>query len=44
MGGLWFTPRNPVPHIVFAVLMIIVLTIVCYWKGEPPRWRSGEDR
>jgi CHASE2 domain-containing sensor protein len=26
----------------FAVLMVGVLTLICYLKGEPPRWRWGE--
>jgi len=24
------------------LLMIIVLMLVCYWKGEPPKWRWGD--
>jgi hypothetical protein len=32
----------PVPHLVFVVAMILILLAICYWKGEPPRWRSGE--
>ena len=27
----------------FLVLMIVLLTLVCYLKGEPPRWRWGGD-
>ena len=26
----------------FVLLMGAVLTLLCYWKGEPPRWRWGE--
>ncbi|HTV80550.1 MAG TPA: hypothetical protein VMF03_20025 [Steroidobacteraceae bacterium] len=30
------------PHVIFVVTMVAVLLAVCYWKGEPPRWRWGE--
>jgi hypothetical protein len=26
----------------FSVVMIGLLTLICYIKGEPPRWRWGE--
>jgi hypothetical protein len=32
----------PVPHLVFVVTMVVLLLVICYWKGEPPRWRSGD--
>jgi hypothetical protein len=28
--------------VLFVVAMVAVLIGVCYWKGEPPRWRWGE--
>ena len=34
--------RMPVPHLVFVVAMVGLLLAICYWKGEPPRWRSGD--
>jgi len=27
----------------FAVAMIGIYMLICYWKGEPPRWRWGND-
>ncbi|HEY8538876.1 MAG TPA: hypothetical protein VIL28_08410 [Steroidobacteraceae bacterium] len=27
-----------------AAALTVVLVLVCWWKGEPPRWRWGEDR
>jgi hypothetical protein len=33
---------RPVAHAIYAVGMIIVLLLVCYWKGERPRWRWGD--
>ena len=32
----------PVPHLIFVMAMLGLLFAVCYWKGEPPRWRSGD--
>jgi hypothetical protein len=32
----------PVPHLIFVMAMILILLAICLWKGEPPRWRSGE--
>ncbi len=32
----------PVRHLIFVVAMVGILTAVCYWKGEPPRWRWGD--
>lgn len=32
----------PVPHLVFVIAMVLLLLLICYWKGEPPRWRSGD--
>jgi len=25
----------------FVLVMGLVLMLLCYWKGEPPAWRSG---
>jgi len=28
-------------HVIFILLMIGLLVSICYWKGQPPRWRWG---
>lgn len=28
--------------LVYPLLMSVVMLIVCYWKGEPPKWRWGD--
>lgn len=28
--------------LLFISLMSLVLVLVCYWKGEPPKWRWGD--
>lgn len=26
----------------FVIGMVAALVAICFWKGEPPRWRSGQ--
>jgi lipoprotein signal peptidase len=35
-------PSQPFANIALVVLMGGVLTLICYWKGEPPKWRWGD--
>lgn len=44
--GLWRIGlrRNPAAPLAFVVGMSCLLMVICYWKGEPPRWRWGEDK
>jgi len=39
-------PPNARPLEFFALLVLAcaVLTLVCWWKGEPPRWRWGNRK
>jgi hypothetical protein len=35
--------RETLPwSLLYVVLMSVVLTLICYWKGEPPKWRWGD--
>jgi hypothetical protein len=34
--------RHVIDRVVFIVGMVAALFGVCYWKGEPVRWRWGE--
>jgi hypothetical protein len=34
--------RHVIDRVVFIVGMVVALFGVCYWKGEPVRWRWGE--
>ncbi len=42
-GGLFALGlrRFPIPHIIFFATMTGLLAAICYWKGEPLRWRWG---
>jgi hypothetical protein len=35
--------RRPLTFILLVILLTLALTVVCWLKGEPPRWRWGED-
>jgi hypothetical protein len=41
-GVRYFAYRHSLLHFVFASGMVILLLVICYWKGEPPRWRWGK--
>jgi hypothetical protein len=42
LGRRLFIARRSLLHVAFASGMVVVLLIICYWKGEPPRWRWGK--
>lgn len=48
LGGLFLLLLRQDQHriataLVFVLLMSAALTLVCYWKGEPPKWRWGDS-
>jgi hypothetical protein len=43
-GALILLPgHSPAGFIGYVVVLIVLLTGVCWWKGEPPRWRWGGE-
>jgi hypothetical protein len=42
-GLLWFAPMSPMVHTLHALGMGALLIVVCWAKGERPRWRWGND-
>lgn len=44
VGGLLFPlPVHVVAYITYSSVITALLIAVCYWKGEPPKWRWGQD-
>jgi hypothetical protein len=41
-AAMWLMPMHPTKFTVFTVIMVGILTLICYLKGEPPRWRWGD--
>jgi hypothetical protein len=44
-GGLFLLrhyPYQPAVSVPFVLAMSGVLTLICYWKGEPTKWRRGD--
>jgi hypothetical protein len=33
--------RRVAAQIAFVLAMVGLYILICYWKGEPPRWRRG---
>jgi hypothetical protein len=42
--GTVVASRNMLYYVGYVVLLCIVLSLICYWKGESPRWRWGDDK
>jgi uncharacterized membrane protein AbrB (regulator of aidB expression) len=43
-GMVLFPPhRAPAVFLLFVIALSAVLTAICWLKGEPPRWRWGDD-
>jgi hypothetical protein len=36
--------QHPFGHVAFLIGMIAVLLGICFWKGEPARWRWGDKK
>lgn len=45
VGGIVVVPLRPpeVGFFAYIVLLIVLLAVVCWWKGEPPKWRWGGE-
>lgn len=42
LGVFLFPPADDkASFILYTVFLVVLLTAVCYLKGEPPRWRWG---
>jgi hypothetical protein len=35
--------RGPLVFLLYSAILCAVLILVCWAKGEPPRWRWGDD-
>lgn len=43
VAGIRLMPGHLVAFLSFDLLMVVLLLLICYVKGEPPRWRWGES-
>ncbi len=43
-GPLFLLPQHLVGFLSFMLAMSIGLLLICYAKGEPPRWRGRQQR
>ncbi|QOZ27858.1 hypothetical protein [Bradyrhizobium sp. CCBAU 51753] len=42
-GAAALLRHSPAGFIGYALLLTVLFTGICWWKGEPPRWRWGGD-
>jgi hypothetical protein len=42
LDGILFAGRNWPAYAILLVAACAVLVAICWWKGEPPRWRWGD--
>jgi hypothetical protein len=42
-AGLQLLPRVPAYFIGYMAILTGLFIALCYWKGEPARWRWGDD-
>jgi hypothetical protein len=44
-GAFLFPPSEVLPiYLGYVALLSVALIVVCWLKGEPPRWRWGNDK
>jgi hypothetical protein len=44
VGSYLFPPgREPGPYLAYVAVLCVLLVAVCWLKGEPARWRWGND-
>jgi len=43
-AGIVMVPPKPAPFGFFAYVAVLtaLLIAICWWKGEPPKWRWGD--
>ena len=42
-GSIWYTRTLSPLFFVYLIAISAALIAICWWKGEPPRWRWGPD-
>lgn len=43
LGARPFAGHNPGVFLAYAFGLTAVLIAICYWKGEPTKWRWGDE-
>jgi hypothetical protein len=41
-GAIWYMRTLSLLFFIYLAVIIAALIAVCWWKGEPPRWRWGD--
>jgi uncharacterized membrane protein HdeD (DUF308 family) len=43
-GYFMFLPAQGLAFYIYVVFLVVLLTGICWLKGEPPRWRWGSGK
>ncbi|MDB6093409.1 MAG: hypothetical protein JWM32_971 [Verrucomicrobia bacterium] len=43
IAGTRLIGKGPAYYLGFVIVASVLLFLTCWWKGERPRWRWGED-
>jgi hypothetical protein len=44
-GAFLFPPSKALAlYLAYVIILSIAFAALCWWKGEPPRWRWGDDK
>ena len=43
VAGAFFIMPHTVAYLAYSIFMCAILSLICYLKGEKPRWRWGKD-
>ena len=43
VGAATILPHSQTRFVAYVLMLCILLIGICWWKGEPPRWRWGDD-
>jgi hypothetical protein len=35
--------HHPVGYVIYVIVLSVVFACICWWKGEPARWRWGDN-
>ncbi len=38
-----FLPKRPEAYFLYALVLVVIINVIAWLNGEPPRWRWGKD-
>ncbi len=44
VGLVYPPPKHMAIFLGLVLLLTVLMSVICYWKGEKPKWRWGKDK